>query len=279
VTEPIIRVSSLNKSFGRRRRLGGSAPVPVLRDVTFSVAEGETLGIVGESGSGKSTTAYCLLRLLEPDSGSIVIDGTDMLAASRAELRALRRSIQIVFQDPYASLDPRMRVGDIVSEPLWLHGVGDRRSRVAAAASLLERVGLRKQDARRYPSEFSGGQRQRIGIARALALQPRVIVCDEPVSALDVSVQAQIINLLKDLQEELRLTLIFISHDLAVVRTMSDNIVVMRQGEIVESGTAQAVYAAPRHAYTRALLQAHPVPDPGEMRRRRSSASGGSVER
>jgi ABC-type oligopeptide transport system ATPase subunit len=273
MSDPVIEVRGLSKTFGQHRRFTSSARVPAIHNVGFAVEEGKTLGIVGESGSGKSTTAYCMLRLVEPDAGSVVIGGEDVLAASGKGLRALRRSIQIIFQDPYASLDPRMRVDDIVTEPLWLHGIGSRRSRVASAAELLERVGLRSQDGRRYPSEFSGGQRQRIGIARALALDPRVIVCDEPVSALDVSVQAQIINLLKDLQDELRLTLIFISHDLSVVRTMSDHIIVMRRGEVVEEGPADSVYRSPQHEYTKTLLQAHPVPDPDEMRRRRESRS------
>ena len=269
MTAPLVQVSGLSKTFVRKRRFGRGAAVPAVDGVGFAIEEGETLGVVGESGSGKSTTAYCMLRLIEPDAGSVVIDGREITTLSRGELREVRRTVQIVFQDPFASLDPRMRVRDIVSEPLWVHGIGTRRSRAATAGELLERVGLRAGDGRRYPAEFSGGQRQRIGIARALALEPRVVVCDEPVSALDVSVQAQIINLLKDLQEELRLTLMFISHDLAIVRTISDRIVVMRRGRVVEQGSADRIYLTPEHEYTRTLLQAHPVPDPAAMRRRR----------
>jgi ABC-type oligopeptide transport system ATPase subunit len=231
--------------------------------------EGETLGLVGESGSGKSTTGYCILRLLEPTEGSVRFEGREVTELGREDLRRVRREMQIVFQDPYASLDPRMTVGDIVGEPLVVHGVGTRRDRGARVRELLDVVGFDPTFVNRYPHEFSGGQRQRIGIARALALNPKLIVCDEPVSALDVSIQAQILNLLKDLQDEFGLTYLFIAHDLAVVRAMSDRIAVMNRGELVELGPAEEVYSTPREEYTKALLAAVPVPDPRKMKERK----------
>jgi len=238
--------------------------------VSFDVAEGETLGLVGESGSGKSTTGYCILQLLRPTGGSVVFEGRDLTTLGREELRRMRREMQIVFQDPYSSLDPRMTVGDIVAEPLQVHGIGGRRSRRERVRQLLEVVGFNPNYTNRYPHEFSGGQRQRIGIARALALNPRLIVCDEPVSALDVSIQAQILNLLKDLQRDFGLTYLFIAHDLAVVRAMSDEIAVMNRGKLVEYGRAETVYSAPTEEYTKALLAAVPVPDPRRMRDRKA---------
>ncbi|HSC93170.1 MAG TPA: ATP-binding cassette domain-containing protein [Gaiellaceae bacterium] len=243
--------------------------VKAVDDVSFEIREGETLGLVGESGSGKSTTGYCILRLLEPTHGSVRFEGRELTDLGREEMRKVRREMQIVFQDPYASLDPRMTVGDIVGEPLAVHGIGTRRDRRARIRELLDVVGFDPAFVNRYPHEFSGGQRQRIGIARALALNPKLIVCDEPVSALDVSIQAQILNLLKDLQDEFGLTYLFIAHDLAVVRAMSDRIAVMSRGKLVELGTAEEVYTKPHEEYTKALLSAVPIPDPRKMQERK----------
>ena len=244
--------------------------VRAVDDVSFEIRQGETLGLVGESGSGKSTTGYCVLQLLKPTQGSVRFDGVELTNLSRNELRRMRREMQIVFQDPYASLNPRMTIGDIVSEPLVVHKIGDRNRRRRTVEELLEVVGFNPDFVNRYPHEFSGGQRQRIGIARALALNPRLIVCDEPVSALDVSIQAQILNLLKDLQQAFGLAYLFIAHDLAVVREMSDSIAVMNHGKIVEQGPADQVYKHPRDEYTKALLAAVPVPDPRRMRERKA---------
>jgi oligopeptide transport system ATP-binding protein len=237
--------------------------------VSFEIQEGETLGLVGESGSGKSTTGYCILQLLKPTGGSIRFLGQELTTLGREELRRMRREMQIVFQDPYASLDPRMTVGDIVAEPLVVHRIGDRRRRRETVRQLLDVVGFNPNFTNRYPHEFSGGQRQRIGIARALALNPKLIICDEPVSALDVSIQAQILNLLKDLQRDFGLTYLFIAHDLAVVRAMSDRIAVMNAGKLVEIGPAEEVYTNPREDYTKALLSAVPIPDPRAMKERK----------
>jgi oligopeptide transport system ATP-binding protein len=243
--------------------------VKAVDGVSFEIREGETLGLVGESGSGKSTTGYCILRLLEPTGGSVRFEGRELTDLGREEMRRVRREMQIVFQDPYASLDPRMTVGDIVAEPLAVHGIGTRRDRRTRVRELLDVVGFDPTFVNRYPHEFSGGQRQRIGIARALALNPKLIVCDEPVSALDVSIQAQILNLLKDLQDEFGLTYLFIAHDLAVVRSMSDRIAVMNRGQLVELGPAEEVYTKPQEEYTKALLAAVPVPDPRKMQERK----------
>ncbi|HET8607429.1 MAG TPA: ATP-binding cassette domain-containing protein [Gaiellaceae bacterium] len=243
--------------------------VKAVDDVSFEIGEGETLGLVGESGSGKSTTGYCILQLLRPTGGAIRFAGTDLTTLGREAMRKMRRELQIVFQDPYASLNPRMTVGDIVGEPLLVHGIGSRRSRKETVRRLLDVVGFDPGYVNRYPHEFSGGQRQRIGIARALALNPKLIVCDEPVSALDVSIQAQILNLLKDLQRDFGLTYLFIAHDLAVVRAMSDRIAVMNRGKLVEIGPAEDVYTNPQDDYTRALLAAVPVPDPRRMKERK----------
>jgi ABC-type oligopeptide transport system ATPase subunit len=243
--------------------------VKAVDDVSFEIREGETLGLVGESGSGKSTTGYCILQLLKPTGGSIRFAGKELTTLGREEMRRMRREMQIVFQDPYASLNPRMTVGDIVGEPLLVHGIGNRRGRKETVRKLLDVVGFDPGYVNRYPHEFSGGQRQRIGIARALALNPKLIVCDEPVSALDVSIQAQILNLLKDLQRDFGLTYLFIAHDLAVVRTMSDRIAVMNRGKLVEIGPAEQVYTSPENDYTKALLAAVPVPDPRRMKERK----------
>jgi oligopeptide transport system ATP-binding protein len=238
--------------------------------VSFQLEAGRTLGLVGESGSGKSTTGYCVLQLLRPTSGSIRFLGKELTRLGRGELRRMRREMQIVFQDPHSSLDPRMTVGNIVAEPLQVHGIGTRRARRETVRKLLEVVGFNPNYTNRYPHEFSGGQRQRIGIARALALNPKLIVCDEPVSALDVSIQAQILNLLKDLQRDFGLSYLFVAHDLAVVRAVSDDIAVMEKGKLVELGPADRVYSRPEHDYTKALLAAVPVPDPERMRERKA---------
>jgi oligopeptide transport system ATP-binding protein len=253
--------------------------VKAVDGVTFDIAEGETLGLVGESGSGKSTTGYCILQLLKPTSGSIRFMGKELTELGREDLRRMRREMQIVFQDPYASLDPRMTVGGIVAEPLEVHGIGTRSSRRETVRKLLDIVGFNPNFTNRYPHEFSGGQRQRIGIARALALNPKLIVCDEPVSALDVSIQAQILNLLKDLQRDFGLTYLFISHDLAVVRTMSDRIAVMNQGKLVEVGSADQIYRNPKDEYTKALFTAVPVPDPRRQRERKAERARLKLER
>jgi peptide/nickel transport system ATP-binding protein len=269
----LLTVQNLKKYFPVKKGILIDRTVDHVRavdDISFDVRPGETVGLVGESGSGKSTTGYCILQLLKPTSGSVRFDGRELTTMSRRDLREIRREIQIVFQDPYASLNPRMTVGDIVSEPLTVHNVGNRRSRRRSAEQLLEVVGFNPDFINRYPHEFSGGQRQRIGIARALALNPRLIVCDEPVSALDVSIQAQILNLLKDLQKEFGLAYLFIAHDLAVVRTMADRIAVMNRGKIVEYGPAEEVYTQPKDPYSQALLAAVPVPDPRRMRERRA---------
>jgi oligopeptide transport system ATP-binding protein len=268
----LLEVEDLRKWFPVRHGLLIERTVDYVKavdDVSFEINEGETLGLVGESGSGKSTTGYSVLQLLKPTGGSVQFMGKELTTMSRNDLREMRREMQIVFQDPYSSLNPRMTVGNLVAEPLTVHGVGTRRSREASVRDLLETVGFNPDFTNRYPHEFSGGQRQRIGIARALALNPRLIVCDEPVSALDVSIQAQILNLLKDLQRDLGLAYLFVAHDLAVVRTMSDRIAVMNKGKLVEMGPAEQVYGDPQDEYTRALLAAVPVPDPRRMRERK----------
>jgi ABC-type oligopeptide transport system ATPase subunit len=270
--DALLEVTDLEKWFPVRKGILIERTVDYVKavdGVSLRIAEGETLGLVGESGSGKSTTGYCILQLLKPTKGSVRFMGKELTTMSSGDLREMRREMQIVFQDPYSSLNPRMTVGNIVAEPLKVHGIGTKRSRVARVRDLLETVGFNPDFTNRYPHEFSGGQRQRIGIARALALNPRLIVCDEPVSALDVSIQAQILNLLKDLQRDLGLAYLFIAHDLAVVRTMSDNIAVMNKGKLVEIGRAEDVYTNPQQDYTKALLAAVPVPDPRRMRERK----------
>jgi ABC-type oligopeptide transport system ATPase subunit len=270
--DALLEVTDLEKLFPVKRGLLIERTVDhvhAVDGVSFRIGEGETLGLVGESGSGKSTTGYCVLQLLKPTNGSVKFMGKELTTLPRSELREMRKEMQIVFQDPYSSLNPRMTVGNIVAEPMAVHDQGTRRQREARVRDLLETVGFNPDFTNRYPHEFSGGQRQRIGIARALALNPRLIVCDEPVSALDVSIQAQILNLLKDLQRDLGLAYLFVAHDLAVVRTMSDRIAVMNKGKIVETGDAEQVYGRPQDEYTRALLAAVPVPDPRRMRERK----------
>ena len=270
--EPLLVVENLKKWFPIKKGILIDRTVDYVKavdDVSFEIYPGKTLGLVGESGSGKSTTGYCVLELLKPTSGSVRFLGEELTTMKKEDLRRMRREMQIVFQDPYASLNPRMTVGNIVAEPLVVHKVGSGARRRKTVEELLEVVGFNPDFINRYPHEFSGGQRQRIGIARALALNPRLIVCDEPVSALDVSIQAQILNLLKDLQGEFGLTYLFVAHDLAVVRTMSDDIAVMNKGKIVEAGPAERVYTQPQDEYTKALLAAVPVPDPHRMRERK----------
>jgi peptide/nickel transport system ATP-binding protein len=269
VSDNLVELVHLTKRFAVKQGVfaRGTGEVHAVEDVSLTVKHGETLGIVGESGSGKSTTARLMLRLIDPTSGSVRFDGREITGLTQRQLRPLRREMQMIFQDPYASLNPRKTVGQIVGAPFAIHGTpGDRRTRVR---ELLERVGLSPEHANRYPNEFSGGQRQRIGIARALALQPKLIVCDEPVSALDVSIQAQILNLLRELQAEYSLTLVFISHDLSVMRQIADRIAVMYLGHIVELGPSESLYEHPKHPYTAALLSAVP----------RASGDGAARER
>jgi oligopeptide transport system ATP-binding protein len=266
---PLLEVRNLVKEFSRKRGIfGGRTVVRAVDGVSFIVEEGETFGLVGESGSGKTTTGRCILRLIEPTSGEIRFKGEDVLAFDRSRMRKARRDMQIVFQDPYSSLNPRMRVGTIVEEPLVIHRMGSRTERLARVTELFELVGLDPTQLARYPHQFSGGQRQRIGLARALALNPSLIIADEPVSALDVSVQAQVINLLMDLQQRLSLTYLFIAHDLRLVRHICSRVAVMYLGKIVEMGDTESLFAAPAHPYTRALLSAIPVPDPTAQRQR-----------
>jgi len=265
---PLVEVEHLVKRFVSGGVFHKTAPPPAVDDVSFAIEEGETFGLVGESGSGKTTTGRCMLRLIEPTSGSVRFRGDDVLAFSSRRLREARRQMQIVFQDPYSSLNPRMTARQIVEEPLIIHRLGSRAVRRARVAELVCLVGLDPASLERYPHQFSGGQRQRIGLARALALNPSFVILDEPVSALDVSVQAQVINLLMDLQRRLKLTYLFIAHDLRLVRHVCSRVAVMYRGKIVEMGPAGTLFAAPRHPYTQALLSAIPIADPDAPRQR-----------
>ncbi|MBO9536031.1 dipeptide ABC transporter ATP-binding protein [Herbaspirillum sp.] len=261
---PLLEVNGLKKHFGAP----GGAAVKAVDDVSFSIAEGRTLGLVGESGCGKSTTGRSVLRLIEPSAGSVRFMGKEITLLPAGQLRAMRRHMQMVFQDPYASLNPRMTIGEVLEEPLAVHKLHDRATRRRMVAEALDMVGLNPSYAARHPHEFSGGQRQRVGIARAIITRPKLVVADEAVSALDVSIQAQILNLLKDLQQELGLTYLFVSHDLAVIRHVSDSIGVMYLGRMVELGTREEIYANPLHPYTKALLSAIPREHPNEKRER-----------
>ncbi len=267
---PLVEVSHLVKHFVRDSNLlRAGTLVKAVDDVSFSIEAGETFGLVGESGSGKTTTGRCVLRLVEPTSGSVRFEGEDVLGFSKSRMREARRHMQIVFQDPYSSLNPRMRASQIVEEPLIIHKLGDRASRAERVRQLFGLVGLDSTvHLNRFPHEFSGGQRQRIGLARALALNPTFLVLDEPVSALDVSVQAQVVNLLMDLQQQLNLTYLFIAHDLRLVEHICSRVAVMYLGKIVEMAPTAALFASPQHPYTRALLSAIPVPDPDTPSRR-----------
>jgi peptide/nickel transport system ATP-binding protein len=267
---PLLEVNGLKKYFPIRKGLLSRVVghVRAVDGVSFTVREGEVLGLVGESGCGKTTTGRCILRLIEPTAGSVRFDGREMVGMGRRELRALRREMQIVFQDPYSSLNPRLTVGSMLAEPLAIHKLARGQAARDRVAELLTLVGLSPSHASRYPHEFSGGQRQRIGVARALAVSPRLIIADEPVSALDVSIQAQIINLLRDLQRRMQLTYLFVAHDLSVVEHISDRVAVMYLGKIVELADSTTLYATPLHPYTVSLLSAIPVPDPDRKRHR-----------
>jgi oligopeptide transport system ATP-binding protein len=276
--ENLLEVTDLVKHFPIKRGVLIDREVDRVRAVdgiSFAIPRGQTLGLVGESGSGKSTACRTVLQLIEPTSGSVRFDGQEIAGFSRRQMRPLRREMQMIFQDPYASLNPRKRIGQIVGDPLRRQGVAKGAELRRRVNELLDRVGLQSEHYNRFPHEFSGGQRQRIGIARALALQPKLVIADEPVSALDVSIQAQIINLLDDLQDELGLTYLFVAHDIGVVRHISDRIAVMHDGKIVEEGSADQVCERPIDPYTKKLLTAVPIPDPRESRERRAGATSG----
>jgi oligopeptide/dipeptide ABC transporter ATP-binding protein len=278
MNEPIVEVRDLVKHFPITRGVVFQRQIGAVRAVdglSFDIIRGETLGLVGETGCGKSTTARLLVRLLDPTSGEVRFQGESIAVHKGAALKALHREMQMIFQDPYSSLNPRKTVGSIIADPFVIHGMyggeGERKRRVQ---ELMDRVGLNPEHYNRYPHEFSGGQRQRIGVARAIALEPKLLIADEPVSALDVSIQAQVLNLLRELQREMGLTLVFIAHDLSVVRHMCDRVAVMYLGKVVEIGTGEALYSFPRHPYTGALMSAVPVPDPSAARRERPLLSG-----
>jgi oligopeptide transport system ATP-binding protein len=268
MTETLLEIKDLKKHFSITGGIFGKTigHVKAVDGVSFSVKKGETLGIVGESGCGKSTTGRMLMRLIEPTAGEIIFDGKDLMKLSKKDMRATRRDLQMVFQDPFASLNPRHTVEKILEEPLIVHGIGDEKERKKKVRELLEVVGLSSYHAKRYPHQFSGGQRQRIGIARALMTRPKLIIADEPVSALDVSIQSQVLNLMQDLQKEFGLTYIFIAHDLGVVRHISDRVGVMYLGKMVELADSEKLYEKPLHPYTQALLSAVPIPDPEHKR-------------
>jgi len=275
MSAPLLEANNLRVVFGSRYR---KSEVVALDDVSITIGHGETLGLVGESGSGKSTLGRAVLGLNPVRSGSIRFDGADLLAARKRRSRDVTRTLQVVFQDPYSSLNPTQTIGQILAEPLQAHGVRNRTEIVQRVYEMLDRVGLASEHVSRYPRQFSGGQRQRIAIARSLMLQPKLVICDEALSALDLSVQAQIANVLMELQRELGLSYLFIAHDLSIVRLMAHRTVVMRRGQIVEQGLTDELYASPQHPYTKALLDAEPVPDPREQRRRREARLRAAAE-
>jgi len=270
VAEPLLQVDHLKKYFSSRKQFLGSEPktVKAVDDVSFTIARGETLGVVGESGCGKSTLGRAILRLHEPDSGKLVYDGVDLLSLNHSEMRNYRQKMQIIFQDPYASLNPRMTVKELICASLDVFGIGTKQERIEKVLDMMEKVGLPLEYLNRYPHEFSGGQRQRIMIARALVLNPDFVIGDEPVSALDVSVRAQVLNLMKDLQQEFSLTYLFISHDLSVVRYLCDRVMVMYLGKVMEIATKEELYSHAQHPYTQALLSSIPIPDVDASKRR-----------
>lgn len=274
--QPLLQVENLSKAFTIRSGPLGQhkATLQAVNNLSFTLQEGETLGLVGESGCGKSTTGRLLLRLLDADQGKVLFQNQDVLQLKTGQLRALRRQMQMIFQDPVASLNPRHRIGEIIGEPLLIHGLAKGQQLRREVETLLEKVGLDRDHYDRYPHQFSGGQRQRIGIARAVALRPKLIICDEPVSALDLSIQAQVVNLLQDLQEEFNLTYLFIAHDLSVVKHVSDRVAVMYLGRIVEHAAADELYRSPRHPYTEALMNAIPNLNPGAAEKSRMTLKG-----